>query len=193
MESDELASWRDRVLSLEAERHEQRLGKTRPAPMYEASETDDALLVYTGGTTGRAKGVRLTHANIILNALQIAFVARPRADDLFLHVAPMFHSADLLSTPWVMAGATHLYLPEFSGQAVLQAIEQHRVTCSVLTPTMIIMMLQEPDFEDYDLSSLRQVIAGDGRSPAGHRQRRPRAAAQRGPAVARRGHEDRGR
>jgi acyl-CoA synthetase (AMP-forming)/AMP-acid ligase II/NAD(P)-dependent dehydrogenase (short-subunit alcohol dehydrogenase family) len=160
MESDELASWRDRVLSLEAERHEQRLGKTRPAPMYEASETDDALLVYTGGTTGRAKGVRLTHANIILNALQIAFVARPRADDLFLHVAPMFHSADLLSTPWVMAGATHLYLPEFSGQAVLQAIEQHRVTCSVLTPTMIIMMLQEPDFEDYDLSSLRQVIYG---------------------------------
>jgi long-chain acyl-CoA synthetase len=72
----------------------------------------------------------------------------------------MFHSADLLSTPWVMAGATHLYLPEFSGQAVLQAIEQHRVTCSVLTPTMIIMMLQEPDFEDYDLSSLRQVIYG---------------------------------
>ncbi len=160
MESGALVPWQDRVLPLDGERYEQRLGEAQPVPVHEAAETDDALLVYTGGTTGRAKGVRLTHANIMLNALQIAFLARPRADDLFLHVAPMFHSADLLSTPWVMAGAAHLYLPEFTGQAALQAIQQHRVTCSVLTPTMIIMMLQEPDFDRYDLSSLRQVIYG---------------------------------
>ena len=49
--------------------------------MHESAETDDALLVYTGGTTGRAKGVRLSHANILLNALQIAYVARPRGDE----------------------------------------------------------------------------------------------------------------
>jgi len=160
MVSAELAPWTDRVLPLEKERYEQRLGEAKAAPMHEAAETDDALLVYTGGTTGRAKGVRLTHANIMFNALQIAFVAKPRPEDLFLHVAPMFHSADLLSTPWVMAGAAHLYLPDFSGRAALRAIQEHRVTCSVLTPTMIIMMLQEPDFDSYDLSSLRQVIYG---------------------------------
>ncbi len=160
MESETLAPWRDRVLPLETDRYEQRLGAAQPAQMHAAAETDDALLVYTGGTTGRAKGVRLTHANIMQNALQIAFVSRPRADDLFLHVAPMFHSAELLSTPWFMAGAAHLYLPEFSGEIALQAIEQHRVTCSVLTPTMIVMMLQQPDFERYDLTSLRQVIYG---------------------------------
>ena len=160
MASAELAPWTDRVLPLEKERYEQWLGEVKAAPMHEVAETDDALLVYTGGTTGRAKGVRLTHANIMFNALQIAFVAKPRPEDLFLHVAPMFHSADLLSTPWVMAGAAHLYLPDFSGRAALQAIQEHRVTCSVLTPTMIIMMLQEPDFDSYDLSSLRQVIYG---------------------------------
>ncbi len=160
MKSDELACWTDRVQSLETGPYEQRLVEATAAPLHEAAETDDALLVYTGGTTGRAKGVCLTHANIMSNALQIAFVARPRADDVFLHVAPMFHSADLLSTPWVMAGAANLYLPEFSGEVVLQAIEQHRVTCSSLTPTMIIMMLQVPDFERYDLSSLRQMIYG---------------------------------
>lgn len=156
----ELAPWADRVLLMAQTQYEEQLGRAKAAPMHEAAETDDALLVYTGGTTGRAKGVRLTHCNIMLNALQIAFVAKPRADDVFLHVAPMFHSADLLATPWVMAGAAHLYMPEFCGQAALQAIQEHRVTCSMLTPTMIIMMLQEPDFGSYDLSSLRQVIYG---------------------------------
>ncbi|MCK5621553.1 MAG: acyl--CoA ligase, partial [Alphaproteobacteria bacterium] len=101
----ELAPWADRVLLMAQTQYEEQLGRAKAAPMHEAAETDDALLVYTGGTTGRAKGVRLTHCNIMLNALQIAFVAKPRADDVFLHVAPMFHSADLLATPWVMAGA----------------------------------------------------------------------------------------
>ncbi|MCK4869325.1 MAG: AMP-binding protein, partial [Alphaproteobacteria bacterium] len=156
----ELAPWADRVLLMAQTQYEEQLGRAKAAPMHEAAETDDALLVYTGGTTGRAKGVRLTHGNIMLNALQIAFVAKPRADDLFLHVAPMFHSADLLATSWVMAGAAHLYMPEFTGRAALQAIQENRVTCSMLTPTMIIMMLQEPDFSSYDLSSLRQVIYG---------------------------------
>lgn len=160
MATAELTPWAKRILSIEPGQYEQQIDKMKAAAMHELAETDDALLVYTGGTTGRAKGVRLTHANIMLNALQIAFVARPRGDDVFLHVAPMFHSADLLATPWVMAGAAHLYLPGFSVQAVLQAIQEYRVTCAVLTPTMIIMMLQQPDFDRYDIGSLRQVIYG---------------------------------
>ncbi len=160
MTDEELAPWADRMLLIEPMRYEQQIDGVKAAPMHEAVETDDALLVYTGGTTGRAKGVRLTHANIMLNALQIAFVARPRDDDLFMHAAPMFHSADLLATPWVMSGAAHCYLAEFSGQAALEAIQEQRVTCCVLTPTMIIMMLQQPDFDRYDLGSLRQVIYG---------------------------------
>ncbi|UCH39223.1 MAG: AMP-binding protein [Gammaproteobacteria bacterium] len=160
MASEDLAPWAQRTLSIEPMQYEQRLDSAKIAPMHEPAETDDALLVYTGGTTGRAKGVRLSHTNILLNALQIAFVARPRVDDIFLHAAPMFHSADLLATPWMMAGAAHIYLPEFSGDKALEAIQEHRVTCCVLTPTMIIMMLQQPDFERYDLGSLRQVIYG---------------------------------
>ncbi len=156
----DLAPWCGRLLLLGQRQYEEQLADARAGQMHEGAESDDALLVYTGGTTGRAKGVRLSHRNILFNALQIAFVARPRADDLFLHVAPMFHSADLLATPWVMAGAAHLYMAKFSGEAVLQAIQDHGVTCSMLTPTMIVMMLQEPNFGAYDLSSLRQVIYG---------------------------------
>jgi long-chain acyl-CoA synthetase len=156
----DLAQWSDCILLLGESQYEERLAAARAMPMHDGAESDDALLVYTGGTTGRAKGVRLSHRNILVHALQIAFVARPRTDDIFLHVAPMFHSADLLATPWVIAGAAHLYMAKDSGNAVLQAIQQHGVTCSMLTPTMIIMMLQEPDFGAYDLSSLRQVIYG---------------------------------
>lgn len=140
--------------------YEALLSRASPVPAQESEETDDALLVYTGGTTGRPKGVRLTHRNILINALQIGFQHPAASTDVYLHVAPMFHSADLLSTPYVLSGAAHVYLPRFSPGALLNAIESNRVTSTLLTPTMIIRMLKEPDFERRDLSSLRQLFYG---------------------------------
>jgi long-chain acyl-CoA synthetase len=167
MASEELVPWSANVLAIGSS------STVRPWPVYdtmlehaasaqpfEPSEGDDALLLYTGGTTGRAKGVRLSHLNIISNALQLGFELGARSDDVYLRVAPMFHSADLLATPYAMAGATQVFLPKFSGRTVLEAIETYRVTVTLMTPTMLIMALQEPDIGKYDLSSLRQVIYG---------------------------------
>jgi len=163
----ELAERRTRVLLIaptgtasEWPQYEPLLERAEPAAPHDAAEEEDALLIYTGGTTGRAKGVRLSHRNIYVNAMQIGFGSAPRPDDVFLHVAPMFHSAELLSTPYVLAGAAQAYLPKFSGAALLEAIETYGVTSTLLTPTMIIMALEEPDFDRYDLSSLRQVLYG---------------------------------
>jgi long-chain acyl-CoA synthetase len=72
----------------------------------------------------------------------------------------MFHSAELLANPYILAGAAQVYLPKFSASALLEAIETHGVTSTLLTPTMLIMTLEEPSFDRYDLSSLRQVIYG---------------------------------
>jgi long-chain acyl-CoA synthetase len=142
-------------------RYETMLAEADPAPLDEsAGEDDEALLIYTGGTTGRAKGVPLSHRNVVANGMQIGLVTAPLSDDVFLHVAPMFHSADLLATPWTLAGAAHLYLPKFTSEAVFRAIEDFGITTSMLTPTMIIVMLRDPDFERYDISTLRQVIYG---------------------------------
>ncbi|NIO06465.1 MAG: AMP-binding protein, partial [Deltaproteobacteria bacterium] len=127
---------------------------------FEAAEEDDAIVVYTGGTTGQPKGVRLSHRNIVMNALQVGWETRPRADDIFLHVAPMFHSAEFISNPFFLSGAAHVYLPRFSGSAVLEAIDRFKVTCTLLTPTMIINILQAEDFHRYDMSSLRQIFYG---------------------------------
>jgi long-chain acyl-CoA synthetase len=72
----------------------------------------------------------------------------------------MFHSADLLGMAMTLLGGTHAFLPQFSGKLLLEAIQDYRVTKTMLTPTMVIMALQEPDFDKFDLSSLRQFMYG---------------------------------
>lgn len=158
---------RERLLWVGAEepprdwqRYELLRRRATPEPLRDAFQEDEALLLYTGGTTGRPKGVPLTHQNIVSNALQIGFECRASSTDIYLHVAPMFHSADLLGTVYSIAGAAHAFLPKFSGRGVLDAIQRLRVTSTMLTPTMIIAALQEPDFADYDLSCLRRIIYG---------------------------------
>jgi long-chain acyl-CoA synthetase len=126
----ELAPWTRRTLlvapsevSSPPPQFEQLLKRVEPDPPVDSGEDDDALLLYTGGTTGRGKGVRLSHRNIVSNALQIGFEFGARATDVYLHVAPMFHSADLLANAYTIAGAAHAFLPTFSGSAVLQAMQ----------------------------------------------------------------------
>ncbi len=126
----------------------------------EAEADDDAILYYTGGTTGRAKGVRLSHANIVSNGLAFGLAQGARADDVFLHTAPMFHSADLLATGWFLAGAAHAYLPAFSPAGFLDTLAATRATVTVTVPTMLIMLLGDPAFAEANVSSLRTMIFG---------------------------------
>jgi len=137
------------------------LALAEPVSLYAgAKEDDEALLLYTGGTTGKSKGVPLSHRNILANAMQIGLMTAPRADDVYLHVAPMFHSADLLANPSTLVGAAHHFLPKFSSDAVFRAIQVFGVTTCLLTPSMIIVLLQDPKLDNYDVSSLRQVMYG---------------------------------
>lgn len=167
MASGELYPWSDRLLlvappssTADKPQYDALLAEMPPAPPCDCAEEEDALLLYTGGTTGRAKGVPLSHRNIVSNALQLGYELAPRSEDVYLHVAPLFHSAGLLANAYAMAGAAQAYLPKFSPRAVLEAIDAHGVTATMMTPTMVIMLLQDPEAERYDLSSLRQLIYG---------------------------------
>ncbi len=166
MESEELAPWAGNVLAIGSgggsggPEYETLLAKAKPLPTHWPAEDDDAILLYTGGTTGRGKGVRLSHRNVVSDGMATGFEIETRQDDVYLHVAPMFHSADLYGTCFTMSGAAHAFLPVFSGRALLEIIQSLKVTASMLTPTMIIMMLQEKDFARYDLSSLRHLLYG---------------------------------
>ena len=83
-----------------------------------------------------------------------------QSKDIYLHVAPMFHSADLLGTGYTLAGAAHAFLPTFTPVDILQAIQEYGVTSVMMAPTMIILTLQEPNFSNYNLSSLDRVYYG---------------------------------
>lgn len=167
LKAEPLVSWRNKALLVAdtpqdtpLPQYDALLAEAMPGAMYDAVEDDDAILLYTGGTTGRSKGVQLTHRNVVCDSLQLTSVFGDRRDDVYLHVAPMFHSADLLATGMTLLGGAHAFLPQFSGKALLEVIRDYRVTKTMLTPTMIIMALQEPDFDQYDLSSLRQLLYG---------------------------------
>jgi acyl-CoA synthetase (AMP-forming)/AMP-acid ligase II len=124
-------------------------------------DDDVAHLYYTSGTTGRPKGVMLTHKNVKSHALgTIADLHLTDADHWF-HVAPLFHLADAWATfaiTWV--GGKHVVFPSFEALGVLRTIQEEKITLSNLIPTMLNMMVNHPEAGDFDYSSLRVILSG---------------------------------
>ncbi len=113
---------------------------------------------YTGGTTGRPKGVMLSHANLRANAAHNAATVGHAADQVWLHVCSMFHvagTANLIAA--TAAGSRQVIHERFEAAAVLAAIERERVTHVLLVPTMLGMLLDDPALGTSDLSSLRHL------------------------------------
>ncbi len=120
----------------------------------------DALagLFYTGGTTGFPQGVMLSHANLLTSALGSMATGGLGSWERFLYAVPMFHLAGLGAFIGVsFIGGTHVIVPMFDPVAVLAAIEQHRVTDTLLIPIMIQLMVDHPQRIEHDLSSLQTL------------------------------------
>jgi len=127
----------------------------------EMEDDDLAGLFYTGGTTGRAKGVMLSHKNIMANATNGIIAINFTSHERWLHAAPMFHLVDLGATFGLsMLGACHVFIPMFQPEQVLQVIQKEQVTVTALVPTMINALLNHPEVDKYNLSSLRRLVYG---------------------------------
>jgi len=132
-------------------------------PVGEAGRGGDDVsgIFYTGGTTGRSKGVMLTHVNHVTNSLQLAAMMRAPEELSYLHAAPMFHIADALCVYMVTTlGGAHHVIPRFEPAACAAALQEHRVTDILLVPTMIQMLLDHLAQQRYDLSSLARLYYG---------------------------------
>ena len=163
LDGPELAGWKSRHLLISGDKtgsYERAVKSGKPMEPATATADTEALLLFTGGTSGRAKGVPLTHGNIIANAKQVGSRWSAQPDDVVLHVPPMFHSAKLVKTVYFMQGAANVYLPKFDPDALLRTIEEFRVTFALLVPTMLMLTLQSGKVSQYDTSSLKQIIYG---------------------------------
>jgi long-chain acyl-CoA synthetase len=148
--------------------YERLIAEAAPADDAERRDNDLAGIFYTGGSTGKAKGVMLSHDNLISNAMNaIALVGYDRTSR-YLHAAPMFHLADGMATfAMTMVGGTHVMIPKFDARACLDALARHNVTNVTLVPAMIAMMADHPEVTTFDLSALRQIQFGASPMPEG--------------------------
>ncbi len=125
-----------------------------------------AALFYTGGTTGRSKGVMLTHANLCSNALGVMAAHHIEEGGGFLQSAPIFHlAAGSRVYSLTMAAARSVLMEKFTPEGALEIIEEEKITEALFVPTMINMIFNVPNFDDYDLSSLHHISYGAAPMP----------------------------
>lgn len=134
---------------------------TEPAEFDDATPPDDVvMLVGTGGTTGRPKGVRLTGRNLetmtALTLMSYPFTGRP----VYLALAPLTHAAGVLCFPVLALGGAIVVMPAPDLGEFLRLIPYHRVTHAFLPPTLIYLLLARPELDATDLSSLQCLWYG---------------------------------
>jgi fatty-acyl-CoA synthase len=133
----------------------------------EVAADDVHRLMYTSGTTGRPKGVMLTHANLAWKNLAHLVEFGFTHADLGLACGPLYHvgALDLTTTSLIAAGATTIIHRVFDAAAVVDELERSRVTTVWLAPAMVNAIMALPDIEQRDLSSVRLIINGGEKMP----------------------------
>ena len=128
---------------------------------------DEAVILYTSGTTGKPKGAVLTHDNMIWNATMTAFdVVRLEPDDVFLAVLPLFHSfgQSVVLNGGFRVGATLVLMPRFDGPGALDVMASERVTVFAGVPTMY-MGLLAASAQSAARPELRLAVSGGSALP----------------------------
>ncbi len=123
---------------------------------------DVAAIVYTGGTTGLPKGVLLTHYNLVANSMQNAAWFGWSHRDIVIGLLPFYHSwggSTCVNSP-ILSGARVIIIPRFDAGTLLSTIEREKVTVMYGAASMFTTLVNSPELEKYDLSSLRYVKNG---------------------------------
>ncbi|MBN1573627.1 MAG: long-chain-fatty-acid--CoA ligase [Deltaproteobacteria bacterium] len=127
-------------------------------PLVEVSMDDTFLQLYTSGTTGRPKGVMLTHKNMMANAVSTIIEMEMTRDMNVLGLLPIFHIAIFVLINLVLIGGKVTFIHSFDIPTVLKTMQDEKITAVGFTPVIFKFLLDHPDIDKYDLSSLRQVI-----------------------------------
>jgi long-chain acyl-CoA synthetase len=136
---------------------------------YSLQSDDLALLQYTGGTTGVAKGVMLTHGNIVANVVQISawFPELRRGQERLVAILPFFHVFGMtVNMNWALfTGSTITLVPKFQVDEFLKLLHKSRPTIFPGVPTIFVAIVNHPKIAEFDLSSIRFCITGSAPMP----------------------------
>jgi fatty-acyl-CoA synthase len=128
---------------------------------------DTWAIIYTSGTTGYPKGAQVTFGNFFYNAIGMGQAIDLTSQDINLNVLPTFHigGLGLHAGPTFHAGGTVVVMRTFDPADCLQLIQDWRVTVILLVPSIYLVLSQFPDFDKYDLSSVRSWSSGGSALP----------------------------
>lgn len=149
----------DSGFALDYEAHRDAASADEP----EVTAVDDDLLyiMYTSGTTGLPKGVVHTHGTTLWALITILATADMHDGDRYLAALPMFHVGSLTPvTLNVYAGATSVVMREFDPVRAWQLIQEEKITTALLVPAMLNFMIQVPDLDSFDYSTIRWIQSG---------------------------------
>ncbi|MGD2019970.1 MAG: long-chain fatty acid--CoA ligase [Thiohalocapsa sp.] len=148
--------------------HLHQLVQPKTAPVVGSTTADDALILYTSGTTGQPKGAVLTHGNLTANAVAVAEVLEVKPGvDRVLVVLPMFHAfAGTVGIVMpLLAGAAVVPVPRFDPQAITQAIGMYHATIFLGVPSLYAVLMRLSDEEVAAWKPVRLAISGGAAMP----------------------------
>jgi long-chain acyl-CoA synthetase len=139
----------------------------RPVEPPETDEDDPVVLMYTGGTTGLAKGALLSQRAEIINLYHVAMTVDLLPGRVYLHQTPMFHAASMAGILGIPAiGGTSVFQPLFEPGEMIDLVERYEVDWTTMVPTMIAMVLDHPSFAPERLKSLTDLVYGASPMPS---------------------------
>jgi acyl-CoA synthetase (AMP-forming)/AMP-acid ligase II len=141
--------------------YEDLIGRAPKVEDAERRPEDPFAIFYTGGTSGRPKGVTLSSLNLWSSAITLVAECGLGPTDRFLHAAPMFHLADAAHTfTMTLVAGSHIIIPGFTPELVLDALSTAGVSRMALVPTMLQSLLSHPRFLGSALPMLRSIVYG---------------------------------
>ncbi len=129
-------------------------------------ENDTAVILYTSGTTGKPKGVMLTHRNLLSTITSLLFSYPFTSQDRYCNQGPLFHIGPLISMlSTTISGATHIFMDSVKPEATLETIEKEKVTMIMMAPTMLHRLINHQDIKHKNLNSIRLIGYGGAPIP----------------------------
>jgi fatty-acyl-CoA synthase len=136
-------------------------------PDVEVKGSDLFGITFTGGTTGFPKGAAVDHRARLVSSFVGADEQNVLQSDTAAITTPLFHTAGLFVwyQPVVLVGGTAVLIPKWSPAAFLAAVREHHITAAFLVPTQIVMLLNDPDFDEQVFAGLKKIAYGGAAMP----------------------------